>query len=248
MHFNCVILKVVFFMTFGETLRGLRKKKGQTQHDVAAALGISLRAYVGYEKDERRPRTRERLEKLAAYFDVDPATLTASDVTVEHAAQIQELTGKLARHQEMMKHVEESTDDLGHLLTSLGWTRDTAAEHTPGASAFRDLVAKNGERSLSIEILLSRPAPPHTEKRSVFPQLLRSHIEQSLAIRYGRLAMQDLPTGATCLLLSDDPLVIDCATAHPPKNLAVPVRAFLFTLQDGHIVSPDLVKFLASIS
>ena len=45
-------------MTFGETLRGLRKKKGQTQHDVAAALGISLRAYVSYEKDERRPRSR----------------------------------------------------------------------------------------------------------------------------------------------------------------------------------------------
>ena len=238
-------------MTFGETLRGLRKKKGQTQHDVAAALGISLRAYVSYEKDERRPRTRERLEKLAAYFGVDSATLTASNVTVERAAEIQEVTDGLGRYHEMRKREQECITDLGHLLTSLGWARDTDAERTP--DSFHDIVAENGERSLSIEIMLSPPDTPRVVKRPTAPtimraHILRAHIKQSLAMRYGRLAMQDLPTGATCLLLSDDPLVIDCATAHPPKNLAVPVRAFLFTLQDGHIVSPDLVKFLASIS
>lgn len=233
-------------MTFGETLRGLRKKKGQTQHDVAAALGISLRAYVSYEKDERRPRTRERLEKLAAYFGVDSATLTASNVTVEQAAQIQEVTGGLGRYREMRKRELECIADFGHLLASLGWARDPAAERVSGS--FHDLVAQNGKRSLWIEILLAYPPPPHIAKRRTAPLILRSHIQQSLALRYGRLAMQDLPSGATCLLLSDDPLVIDFATSRPPKNLTVPVRAFLFTLQDGHIVSPDLVKFLASIS
>ena len=114
-------------------------------------------------------------------------------------------------------------------------------------------MAENGERSLSIEIMLSPPDTPRVVKRPTAPtimraHILRAHIKQSLAMRYGRLAMQDLPSGATCLLLSDDPLVIDFATSRPPKNLTVPVRAFLFTLQDGHIVSPDLVKFLASIS
>lgn len=56
-------------MTFSERLIECRKKSGQTQKDIAAACGISLRAYMYYEAGEKDPSSKV-LIALADYFDV----------------------------------------------------------------------------------------------------------------------------------------------------------------------------------
>nr|DAK26496.1 MAG TPA: helix-turn-helix domain protein [Caudoviricetes sp.] len=58
-------------MTFGEKLRQLRKERGETQKEVAEAIGVTLRSYSSYELKNIQPRKRERLIKLADHFDVD---------------------------------------------------------------------------------------------------------------------------------------------------------------------------------
>ncbi len=52
-------------MTFGEKLAGLRTVKKMTQVQVADAIGISRRTYIGYEREGRFPRHREVYSQLA---------------------------------------------------------------------------------------------------------------------------------------------------------------------------------------
>ncbi len=52
-------------MTFGEKLAGLRTVKKMTQVQVADAIGISRRTYIGYEREGRFPRYREVYSRLA---------------------------------------------------------------------------------------------------------------------------------------------------------------------------------------
>lgn len=66
-------------MKFGEKLAALRKQKGVSQGEVAAAIGMSLRNYAAYELDGRYPRKREVYAALSAYFGVDQNYLLTED-------------------------------------------------------------------------------------------------------------------------------------------------------------------------
>lgn len=55
--------------SFSEKLKTLKAQKKVRQKDVAAAIGISLRAYQYYETDTKEP-TMSNLIALADYFDV----------------------------------------------------------------------------------------------------------------------------------------------------------------------------------
>ncbi|MCD8189195.1 MAG: helix-turn-helix domain-containing protein [Clostridiales bacterium] len=66
-------------MKFGEKIRKLRREKDLSQAEVAKAIGVSLRTYVGYEKGDRYPRHREVYATLAQYFDVDQNYLLTED-------------------------------------------------------------------------------------------------------------------------------------------------------------------------
>ena len=48
-------------MKFGEKLRQLRLEKGFTQEEVASAVNVSRRTYIGYEQEGRYPRKRDLL-------------------------------------------------------------------------------------------------------------------------------------------------------------------------------------------
>ena len=54
---------------FSEKLKTLRTQKQVRQKDIAAAMGVSLRAYQYYETDTKEP-TMSNLIALADYFDV----------------------------------------------------------------------------------------------------------------------------------------------------------------------------------
>ena len=54
---------------FSEKLKTLRTQKQVRQKDIAAAMGVSLRAYQYYETNTKEP-TMSNLIALADYFDV----------------------------------------------------------------------------------------------------------------------------------------------------------------------------------
>lgn len=66
-------------MKFGEKLKKLRTTQGMRQIDVANAVGISLRAYAGYENNNRYPKHREVYQKLAVALGCDLNYLLAED-------------------------------------------------------------------------------------------------------------------------------------------------------------------------
>ena len=55
-------------ITRNEKLYNLRKKKGETQAEVAKSLGISLSAYNSYETGNRVPRDDVK-ERIAEHFN-----------------------------------------------------------------------------------------------------------------------------------------------------------------------------------
>ena len=56
-------------MTLHERLNELKHARNLLQKDIAASVGLSLRAYQYYERGEREP-TSSVLISLADYFDV----------------------------------------------------------------------------------------------------------------------------------------------------------------------------------
>ena len=65
-------------MTFSENLRLLRKAHGLKQQELADQLGISLRAYQYYERNEREPQLSV-LVRIADYFGVSLDELAGRD-------------------------------------------------------------------------------------------------------------------------------------------------------------------------
>lgn len=221
-------------MTFGETLRGLRKQKGQTQQKVASALGISLRAYVSYEKDERRPRTIERMNALARYYDVDKAVLTASNITVAKAAGIQEITRELS-HQSVMKLFEKKAlDNFKMIASSCGWT----IEEKNDDELIKTCILMKGEKALFLDFIL------RYKKQEPEEHIL----ERIVCAHYGMIAMREIRSDSAYLILSNSKCLIEYMETHPARNIKIPVIPYLFQLENGNVVSPGFVKYLASIS
>ena len=66
-------------MKFGEKLKALRAEKKVTQEETAKAIGLSRRAYIGYEQEGRYPRKRETFHRLAEFFSCDLNYLLTED-------------------------------------------------------------------------------------------------------------------------------------------------------------------------
>ena len=61
-------------MTFGEKLRESRKRKGYTQEQTAAMLGVAKSTYTGYEKGVREPDLF-KIKRLIEILGVDSSWL-----------------------------------------------------------------------------------------------------------------------------------------------------------------------------
>jgi transcriptional regulator with XRE-family HTH domain len=66
-------------MKFGEKLKKLRTEKGLKQEEVATAVGVSRRTYIGYEQEGRYPRKRDVYTKLAETLECDVNYLMTED-------------------------------------------------------------------------------------------------------------------------------------------------------------------------
>ena len=66
-------------MKFGEKLKKLRSDCGLKQEEVATAVGISRRTYIGYEQEGRYPRKRDVYAKLAQTLNCDVNYLMTED-------------------------------------------------------------------------------------------------------------------------------------------------------------------------
>ena len=72
-------------MDFGERLRSVRKRRGLTQRELAAASGISVSLVRKIEQGERTDTRLETLRKLAVALNVRTSTLQGSQADTEHA-------------------------------------------------------------------------------------------------------------------------------------------------------------------
>ena len=74
-------------MIFGKRIRELRKQKGISQADLAAALGVSTRTVQGYESGRRLPKKQETYQQIASHFGVSVDSLMSeSEQFVTEAA------------------------------------------------------------------------------------------------------------------------------------------------------------------
>lgn len=62
-------------MTFGEKVKMLRTENGLSQKEVAAKLGITVRAYQNYELQNVLPRKKHILDTLCEMYDVTKSQL-----------------------------------------------------------------------------------------------------------------------------------------------------------------------------
>lgn len=67
---------------FGQRLSGLRRERGLTQPDFAAALGISAKLVDYYERRAPNPSLKF-VKKVAAFFDVTPGYFLADSTTTK---------------------------------------------------------------------------------------------------------------------------------------------------------------------
>ena len=69
-------------MKFGEKLRQLRLEKGFTQEEVASAVNVSRRTYIGYEQEGRYPKKRDLYSRLAQVLDTETSYLDKDAVMI----------------------------------------------------------------------------------------------------------------------------------------------------------------------
>ena len=67
--------------TFGERVRLLRQRKGRTQEQAAAALGVARITLVAWEKGRRSPRLDD-LPRIALVLGCEPLDLVPGAGTV----------------------------------------------------------------------------------------------------------------------------------------------------------------------
>ena len=117
--------------TFGERLRIIRKRRGMTQGDLAAALGVTVQTVVRYESLETEDIRPARLQAIADALQVAPSELTGEreEQDVQAEEEIQVLTRGLrsmdpSRRENLIQLMmplilkyqrEEETDDDGSL-------------------------------------------------------------------------------------------------------------------------------------
>lgn len=74
-------------MDIGNRLKEMRAERGETQKKVAAALGVSVTCYAGYEQGYRLPDL-DILAKMADFFDVSTDYLLGREDDLEQVAEL----------------------------------------------------------------------------------------------------------------------------------------------------------------
>ena len=93
-------------MLFGDKVRILRKRAGIPQKDFAQMFGITARALLYYEKNERTPREQELIDKIANFFEVSPELLTNENEQI--APTKEELFFEEAKKEDTLKGKTEA--------------------------------------------------------------------------------------------------------------------------------------------
>lgn len=81
-------------MSFPEKLKKLRKEKGLTQEELAKAIYVSRTLITKYENGSVYP-TKENVEKLALYFNVNLSDLIDNNDTAQLALKNNDLANKI---------------------------------------------------------------------------------------------------------------------------------------------------------
>ncbi len=69
-------------MTLGEKIRILRRRAGLSQGELADQIGVTRRALVYYESNQRHPREQSIINRLAEILGVTPEFLTDERETI----------------------------------------------------------------------------------------------------------------------------------------------------------------------
>jgi len=88
-------------VTFGEKLAQARKRKGLTQKEVAAIIGIAKSTLTGYEKGTREPNLL-RIKQLIKILDIDSDYLFGID---EKQGEYLELIDAYAKADERHRNI-----------------------------------------------------------------------------------------------------------------------------------------------
>ena len=100
-------------MTFGETLKSLRKQKGLTQEEFAKQAGISRSAIGMYESGKREP-SFEVLELFADFFNVDMNTLLDREPAPAGRPAASESAKERRDERDVQRRLESIREDLAN--------------------------------------------------------------------------------------------------------------------------------------
>lgn len=101
-------------MTFGEKLRGLRRKAGMSQDALAERLEVSRQAVSKWELDEAMPET-EKVVRIARLFDVSLDELLLERTEKEPGQMFCD-----SPYADMKRFLKRHGYKIGYLLVSLG--------------------------------------------------------------------------------------------------------------------------------
>ena len=209
-------------MNFGEKLRYLRKEKGLSQKEVAEKLNIGLRTYKYYEKNTCQPRTKEKLEKIAAFFEKPVEYLQIDDirdklVSLEESSHAEDLF--LKGHEYMTKIF----DNLAQFLTNLGW------EVNPDEQLDSRMVATLNSKRIIFEI--TTPLPILESIYGNLSTLPKKHYKET-----------------HCIIIAereeDGFFAEDLIKKKPPVNLTIPVKAYCYDADANKFESKEIYDYI----
>lgn len=106
--------------TFGQTLKEIRRKKGVTQRELAAAVGVDFSYISKIENDRMPPPAADTIVKICEMLDVPPDNLLA--MTGKMPTQIKEAISENPAAQQFLREAQNMTlteDEWGALTQQL---------------------------------------------------------------------------------------------------------------------------------
>lgn len=88
---------------FSEMLRGLRKRRGLTQAQLAQEIGVSKSSVNMYERGEREP-SYSTLQKISQYFNISTDALLGNEVSINNLAEAAKCMRKTLREIALEHH------------------------------------------------------------------------------------------------------------------------------------------------
>ena len=213
-------------MNFGEKLRHLRKEKHLSQKEVADKLNISLRTYSYYETNKRQPRTKAKLEELAAFFG-KPVEYLLIDNIKDKLEYLEKTSFEEFSTLEGYKYIDNIFDNISQFLSYFGW----------------EIHEKNPERPSQMVATLD-------SKRIIFEV---SSPLPSFSLIYGYLCTlpKEQYKETHCVIIAEkyytDFSVEDIFNNNPPINLTIPVKFYYFNADTNKFESKEIYDYIYEI-